>query len=86
MACATPVVGSSRGGIPEVLGEAGILVNPDEAEGFAAALSNLLERTEYRAALGHAAYLRCLEMFDWHIIAQQWAAFLKEVGSKSSPV
>jgi spore coat protein SA len=86
MACATPVVGSSRGGIPEVLGEAGILVNPDDVEEFAAALANLLNRPDYRAALGHAAYLRCLEMFDWNIIAQHWAAYLEEVGSKSTPV
>jgi spore coat protein SA len=86
MACATPVVGSSRGGIPEVLGEAGILVNPDDVEEFAAALSDLLNRPDYRAALGHAAYQRCLEMFDWNIIAQHWAAFLEEVGSKSTPV
>lgn len=86
MACATPVVGSRRGGIPEVLGEAGILVNPNEVEEFAAALSDLLEKGDYRASLGHAAYLRCLEMFDWHIIARHWAAFLEESGSKSDPV
>jgi spore coat protein SA len=80
MACGTPVVGSNRGGIPEVLGEAGILVNPDEVEEFAAALSNLLERADYRASLGRAAYLRCREMFDWNIIARRWASFLEEVG------
>jgi spore coat protein SA len=76
MACGTPVVGSNRGGIPEVLGEAGILVNPDEVEAFADALSNLLERADYRASLGRAAYLRCREMFDWDIIAQQWGSLL----------
>ena len=35
MACATPVVGSNRGGIPEVLGDAGIVVNPEDVEEFA---------------------------------------------------
>ena len=80
MACGTPVVGSNRGGIPEVLGEAGILVNPEEVEEFAAALSNLLERADYRASLGRAAYLRCREMFDWNIIARRWASFLEGVG------
>ncbi len=76
MACATPVVGSNRGGIPEVLGEAGILVNPDDVEQFASALSNLLERTDYRASLGRAAYQRCHEMFDWDIVARHWASLL----------
>ncbi len=86
MACATPVVGSSRGGIPEVLGEAGILVNPDEVEAFADALASLLGKADYRAALGRAAYLRCREMFDWDIIAQHWASFLEEVGGESNSV
>ena len=86
MACATPVVGSTRGGIPEVLGETGILVNPDEVEEFAVALSSLLERADYRASLGRAAYLRCREMFDWDIIARHWASFLEEVRGESGSV
>jgi len=86
MACGTPVVGSSRGGIPEVLGETGILVNPDEVEAFADALSSLLESADYRASLGRAAYLRCREMFDWDIIAQRWASFLEEAGGGSGSV
>ena len=86
MACATPVVGSNRGGIPEVLGDAGVLVNPDDEEEFAAALSNILERADYRATLGRAAYLRCRQMFDWDIIAQHWASFLEEVRDANDSV
>jgi spore coat protein SA len=84
MACATPVVGSNRGGIPEVLGDAGIVVNPEDVEQFAAALSNLLEGADYRASLGRAACLRCREIFDWEIIAQLWALFLEEIAESSS--
>jgi spore coat protein SA len=80
MACGTPVVGSNRGGIPEVLGEAGILVNPEEVEKFAEALSSLLLGADYRNSLGRAAYLRCQEMFDWDIIAGRWASFLEQTG------
>lgn len=76
MACGTPVVGSNRGGIPEVLGEAGILVNPEDVEELADALSSLLERPDHRASLGRAAYRRTREMFDWNIIATHWAATL----------
>jgi spore coat protein SA len=76
MACATPVVGSNRGGIPEVLGETGILVNPQEEEQFADALSRLLEIPDRRASLGRAAYQRSRELFDWDIIARQWASLL----------
>jgi spore coat protein SA len=79
MACGTPVVGSNRGGIPEVLGDAGIVVNPEEVEEFADALSSLLEKPDYRASLARVAYLRCREMFDWDVIAGHWASILETV-------
>jgi spore coat protein SA len=85
MACATPVVGSSRGGIPEVLGQTGLLANPDEIEQFADALSSLLEKPERRASLGRAAYERCRTMFDWNIIARRWLSILRsETGEGNS--
>jgi spore coat protein SA len=78
MACGTPVVGSNRGGIPEVLGDAGILINPEAVEEFAGALLSLLEKPDYRASLGRAAHQRCRKMFDWDVIAPRWATLLEE--------
>jgi spore coat protein SA len=77
MACGTPVVASNRGGIPEVLGETGILVNPKEQEEYARALSSLFENADRRNSLGRAARQRCREIFDWDVIAQQWATALE---------
>jgi spore coat protein SA len=79
MACATPVVGANRGGIPEVLASAGRLVDPEDTENFAAALSELLARPEDRARLGAAAYERCGKMFDWRTIAENWTALVEDV-------
>jgi glycosyltransferase involved in cell wall biosynthesis len=79
MACATPVVGANRGGIPEVLGSTGRLVDPEDTENFAAALSALLARPDDRARLGAAAYDRCRKMFDWCTISENWAALLTDV-------
>jgi spore coat protein SA len=76
MACGTPVVGSNRGGIPEVLGDEGMVVNPEDTEAFASALSNLLENPQLRQSLGRKSYLRCREMFDWDVIAGQWAEMI----------
>jgi spore coat protein SA len=76
MACATPVVGSKRGGIPEVLGNTGLLIDPEEIEGFADALCVLLGNSELTAKLGRAAYQRCREMFDWQVIAEVWNSLL----------
>jgi len=79
MACATPVVGANRGGIPEVLGNAGVLVNPEDTQEFADALSALLSNREYAAALGRAAYERCRELFDWDVVSERWSSLLHEL-------
>jgi len=79
MACATPVIGSNRGGIPEVLGETGLLINPEDIQAFADALSWLLADVNHRSKLGRAAYERCRERFDWGVIAGQWRSFLGEL-------
>jgi glycosyltransferase involved in cell wall biosynthesis len=79
MACATPVIGANRGGIPEVLGDTGRLIDPEDIENFAATLSALLAQPDECARLGAAAYERCREMFDWRLIAENWAALLDDV-------
>jgi glycosyltransferase involved in cell wall biosynthesis len=79
MACATPVVGANRGGIPEVLGDAGVLVDPQNTENFAAILSDLLARPAHCSQLGAAAYERSRQMFDWRVIAANWGALLERV-------
>jgi len=77
MACATPVVGSNRGGIPEALGEAGIVINPENVQEFAAALSRLLDNSQLRTQLGAASLSRSREIFDWSVIAQTWLETLQ---------
>jgi spore coat protein SA len=79
MACATPVVGSNRGGIPEVLGDTGRLVNPENTEDFAAAISELLSSPDLCRQLGRAACERCRKMFDWSVIAETWALLLEQL-------
>ncbi|MGD0179633.1 MAG: glycosyltransferase family 4 protein, partial [Terriglobales bacterium] len=78
MACATPVVGAKRGGIPEVLGSAGRLIDPENIEDFASTLSRLLASPRECEHLGTAAYERCRQMFDWRLIAARWVALLKQ--------
>jgi spore coat protein SA len=87
MACATTVVGANRGGIPEVIGDAGRLVDPEDAEQFAAAISELLAKPQYCRLLGQAGYERCREMFDWSVTAKAWMNLLEIVArSQTSPV
>jgi spore coat protein SA len=76
MACATPVIGANRGGIPQVLGAAGRLVNPESIEHLGAAISELLAQPQLRRELGQSGYERCRQLFDWQVIAESWMALL----------
>jgi glycosyltransferase involved in cell wall biosynthesis len=53
MACGTPVVTSNTTSLPEVVGDAGLLVDPRDAAGFASSLDALLTGSEL-----HADYVR----------------------------
>ena len=77
--CATPVVGSNRGGIPEVLAETGRLIDPENTAQYSDALTTLLSDSGTRACLGRAAVERSRTMFDWRVIAKTWAAYLQQV-------
>jgi glycosyltransferase involved in cell wall biosynthesis len=66
MAAALPVVASAVGGIPELVvdGETGLLVQPRDPAGMAAALRRLLDDPDLRQRLGEAARRRAEERFD----------------------
>jgi len=57
MAAGLPVVASAVGGIPEILdhGASGVLVQPGDEEGFANAVSHLIDNPRERSRLGLAA-------------------------------
>lgn len=83
MACATPVVGTDRGGVPEVIGGGGVAINPEHTEQFAATLSNLLSNPAERARLGAIGLERSRTVFDWPIIAEHWRELLMSVAVKN---
>lgn len=51
MACGTPVVASNRASIPEVVGDAGVLVEATDVEAMAAAVRRLTTEPDLRAAM-----------------------------------
>ena len=66
MACGKPVVGTTAGGIPEVVvdGETGLLVPPRDAEAMAAAIVRLLADRALRERMGAAGLARVRERFS----------------------
>jgi starch synthase len=81
MACATAVVASRVGGIPEVVddGVTGLLVPPEDPASLADAM-NLLLRDPGRAdAMGRAGRERAVAEFSWDAVAAQTAALYAEL-------
>lgn len=58
MAYGTPVVAATGTSLPEVVGDAGLLVDPDDTDGWAAALTSLLTDDARRRALAAAGRAR----------------------------
>ena len=65
MACGTPVVGSRIGGIPFVVGEAGLLVDPGDHRELAKAIARILDDPELAEGLSAQGRARVLAEFTW---------------------
>lgn len=59
-----PVVASNGGSIPEVLGDAAALIDPDDIDGFAAAIDRVLTDDDLRRERVLSGYQRA-SMFSW---------------------
>jgi len=78
-----PCVGTQVGAVPEILGDAGICVAPADAEALAAAISELLDDPERRAAMGEAGRRRVLERgYLWPEVAKRLSAILSNAGHR----
>jgi glycosyltransferase involved in cell wall biosynthesis len=78
LACGTPVVGSNASSIPEVVGSAGVLLPPDDAEGMAGALIQLAIDEDFRTELSHRALAQAAH-FSWERTARETLAAYREV-------
>lgn len=81
MACATPLVVSRAGAIPEVVGADGDcaeLVEPGDPDALRAALEDLLDDPGRRARMGRAGRRRVEELFSWRAVAATTAAAYDE--------
>jgi starch synthase len=81
MACATAVVASRVGGIPEVVdgGVTGLLVPPGDPASLADALNLLLRDPGRAAAMGLAGRERAVKEFSWDTVATQTAELYAEL-------
>jgi glycosyltransferase involved in cell wall biosynthesis len=70
MACGTPVVVSNRSSLPEVVGDAGLLIDPDRTEELTEALMRVLDDDELRKSMRQRGLARSAE-FSWAKAARE---------------
>jgi glycosyltransferase involved in cell wall biosynthesis len=69
MQCGTPVIAGERTSLPEVLGEAGILVDPFDEYALADAIARVIDDAGLRATMRHEGLERA-QLFDWRETAR----------------
>ena len=73
MACGVPLVGTTGGAVPEVIGQdgvTGLLVPPGDPSALAGAIVRALDDADLRARLGAAGRERVLDKFTWRKTAE----------------
>ena len=80
-ACGTPVVAVRASAVPEVVGDAGILVEPGDAEALAEALGAIHDLPELAAELRSKGHKRAA-LFSWPRAARETLAIYQEVGGE----
>lgn len=79
MHCGCPVVVSDRGSLPEVIGGAGLAVNPDDESAWVAALAAVLTDSTLANTLRQKGYKQALS-FTWQATARQTLAVYRSAG------
>jgi glycosyltransferase involved in cell wall biosynthesis len=87
MACGVPLVATTGGALPEVVGtdgETGLLVPPDDAEALASGIRRIMDDPDLAARLGAGGRARVLGRFTWEATArgtaEQYRVVLEEHG------
>ena len=79
MACGLPVVSTWAGALPEVVGDAGLLVPPADYRALARAILSLLDNPVRARQLGTAGLKRVRRMFSWKRAAEETVETYKKV-------
>jgi glycosyltransferase involved in cell wall biosynthesis len=78
MACGAPIVCSERTALPEAVGTAGLLVDPENIHALAKSIRRVLESPELREDLRARAHARS-KQFGWDQVALDTAALYTQV-------
>lgn len=83
MACGAPVLTSTSSALPEVAGDAALLVDPRDTAAIARGLLQLATGADLRAELRARGFARATQ-FSWEHCAQQTLAVLRAAGTSAA--
>ncbi len=78
MACGVPLITTSGGALPEVVGDAGIIVEPADASALAGAITYLLNNPDERKKYAKSGLERVNSVFSWPKAAQEVVGIYRE--------
>jgi glycosyltransferase involved in cell wall biosynthesis len=83
LACGTPVVTSNVSSLPEVAGDAAVLVSPRDVEGLSQALYRALTDQELRTTLRQRGLMQA-QYFTWHQAAKTVLDVYRQLGREGA--
>lgn len=78
MACGTAVVAANTSSLPEVVGNAGVLIDPTDVSTITNAILSILENPDFSAALSEKSLAQA-QKFTWNQVAQDTLAVYEKV-------
>jgi len=78
MACGLPVISTTGGALPEVVGNAGILVPPANPRALVKAILTLMDHPEQAIQMGSAGFNRVRDRFTWKRAAEMTVEAYRE--------
>lgn len=77
MSCGTPVIVTDGGALPEVAGDAGVIVPKGDPNALADAIDGLVSNRERRSEVAEACLKRANARFNWGSIAPKYIDFFR---------
>ena len=81
MACGVPLVSTDGGALPEVVGDAGLIVPVRDSGALQLAIARLLDDPRLREHYAHAGRARILQEFSWQRAAADMTRLYQRVGA-----
>ena len=85
MACGSPVIAARRGSLPEIVGDAGLLIEPENPTQIAEAMKTLAEDANFRERLIKKGTERA-KRYQWEYVAEKTLYTYQEVAPRSRSV